>query len=197
MQVNRKRIILGALILMTLMVISGFTLNRAQQPQLSVRQRFVVSTMNQRCEPARVKSVFLGKQPQDVLIGQIAVENRSAKTITAVKLAWKVYSYDEGIVVPLAACNAPTKATVLLSGTTPLIELGMLAAKETITVSINPLVLPMTETKTVFVDHPFLTVGEVETLTDASEALSHRYAALMSIKEIHFEDGTTLTLENN
>jgi hypothetical protein len=126
------------------------------------------------------------------------IENLSDKTITAVKLGWKVYTQKEGLALPMAGCNAPTEAKVLLSGATPLVELGRLAPKQTGTISINPLPAPTTAgIITVFVDRPLLTVEDVRSLTDAPGGDANQYAAVMSITEIRFDDGTTWKAENN
>jgi hypothetical protein len=73
------------------------SIRRRAGSYFSIRQRFDVLTANQRCNPALVKLVSLGRQPREALLAQVTVENLFDKTITAVKLGWKVYARKEGI----------------------------------------------------------------------------------------------------
>lgn len=193
MNTNNQRTLLGALILFTLAFHPSLIQNlKAQQTQPSVRQRFVIVPAAQRCQPAAIKFVSFGKQPPDALLAQVTVENRSDKVVTAVKLGWKVYNYSEGIKISLSYCDAkPASAEVFLSGTTPLIQLEALTAKATSNISTNPLVIPTPATKTVFVDHPLLTAEDVKSLPLDNPTPKIKYAVVMYVSEIHYDDGTT------
>jgi hypothetical protein len=106
-----------------------------------------------RCEPAEVKFVLMGRQPKEAILAQVTIENRSDKKITAGKLGWRIYGEREGMKISLSACAAPLpSAEVFVSGTTQLIQLEALGAKETSILSIDPLPVPMPANKTVFVD---------------------------------------------
>jgi hypothetical protein len=171
---------------------------KAQGPSLSVRQRFVVMTAFPRCRPAEVKTVSFGRQPREALLAQVKVESHSSETITAIKLGWKIYDHQEGSKIQSSACDAPPiSAEVLLSGTTPLIQVDLLAPKEASTISINPTVLPAKAEKTVFVDRPFITADDVKPLTDrATQATQNQYLILVFVSEVHFNDGTTWNAES-
>jgi hypothetical protein len=199
MRSNIQKALLGSLLLFTLTFHTGLNQNlKAQQPTPSVRRRFVIVPANQRCQPASVKSVSFGRQPPDALLAQATVENGSDKVITAVKLGWKVYSYSEGTKGLLAFCDPqPPSAEVFLSGATQLIQLEALASKETGTISISPLVLPTTATKTVFVDHPLLTADDVKSLPLDSSTPIIKYEVVMFVSEIHYADGTTWEIKSN
>lgn len=164
---------------------------RAQESAPSVRQRFSVVPAYRRCEPAEVKFVSFGRQPKEAILAQVTVENRSDKVITAVKLGWRVYGESEGMKIGTASCSAePPSAEVFLSGTTPLIQLGELSPKETSHIAINPLPLPMSATKAVFVDRAIISVDDVKSLTE------NKYTAVVFVSEIHYGDGTTWPAEN-
>ncbi len=182
-----------ALLLFALALMLSLNQNlEAQQRPLTIRQRFTIVPANQRCQPAALKFVSFGRQPANALVAQVTVENRSVKTITAVKLGWRVYSYPEGTKEGLAFCDTQSSSTkVLLSGTTPLIQLGALAANETSNVSINPIVIPTPATKTVFIDQPLLTADDVKSLPLDDPTPVIKYSVVMFISEILYADGTT------
>ena len=197
MKTNIQTELLGAILLFT---VFNPGLNQKveaqQQPTVSVRQRFVIVPAVQRCQPAEVKTVSFGKQPADVLLAQVMVENHSDKAISELQLGWRVYNYPEGTRVNLAFCDAqPESAEVFLSGATQLIQLEGLAPKETGTISINPLILPSTATKTFFIDHPLLTAADVKSLPLDSPTPIIKYAVVVFVSEIHYADGTTWELK--
>jgi len=164
----------------------------AQQRPMTVRQRFTIVPANQRCQPASLKYISFGEQPDDALVAQVTVENRSDKTLTAVKLGWKVFDEVNGTKMQIGFCEAqPPDAEILLTGSTQLIQLEALALKETANVSIDPLVIPTPATKTIFIEHPLLTANDVKSLplTDPTPVI--KYAVVMFVLEIHYADGTT------
>ena len=199
MKSNIQKALLGTLLLFTLAFHPSLNQNsQAQQPALSLRRRFVIVPANQRCQPALVKSVSFGRQPPDALLAQATVENRSDKVITAVKLGWRVYNYPEGTKVQLAFCDPQLpSAEVFLSGTTQLIQLEALASKETSTISISPLVLATTATKTVFVDHPLLTAEDVKSLPLDSPTPIIKYEVVVFVSEIYYADGNTWEIKSD
>ncbi len=145
------------------------------------------------CHPVEVKSVSLGGQPLDVLLAQITIESFSAKPVSAIKLGWNVYKRDVGVRKSLSPCDVTSDgADVLLSGITPLIELGALLQKETVNIGTNPLQVAMPATRTVFVDQPLITWDEVKSLTDdgTRRTLKDDYAVLLYVSEIDFKDRT-------
>jgi hypothetical protein len=200
MKINIQKGLLGAILVFTAALHPSLNqkAEAQEQPALSVRQRFVIVPANQRCQPAAVKTVSFGKQPPDSLLAQVMIENRSDKTLAEVKLGWRVYNFPEGTHVSLAFCDAQLpSAEVFLSGATRLIQLEGLAPKETGTISINPLVLPTTATKTVFIDHPLLTTGDVKSLPLDSPTPIIKYVVVMFVSEIHYADGTAWELKGN
>jgi hypothetical protein len=168
--------------------------------QQSNKKLFLVLPAYRRCQPAEVKAIVARPMPIDVLIGPITIENRSPKTITAVKLGWKAYSYRDGQRVALSRCDAPAPtAKVFLSGTTALIRLGTLAPKETCNIGPNSVNNPFPATQKVFVDNPFLKVEDIKSLTldGALETLKDDYTVVVFVSEISYDDGTTWMAENN
>ena len=145
------------------------------------------------CYPVEVKFVSLGGQPQHVLLAQVTIESFSAKPVSAVKLGWNVYKRDVGNRIALSPCDVTSDAAeVLLSGISPLIELGALLRNETVNIGTNPLKLPMPATKTFFVDQPLIVWDEVKSLTDdgTPKTLKDDYTFLLYVSEITFNDGT-------
>lgn len=162
-----------------------------QESSLSVRQRLGVVPAYRRCEPAEVKVVSFGRQPRETILAQVTIENRSDKVITAVKLGWRVYDEHEGIRISTSPCAAPTNtAEVFLSGTTPLIQLEALRPKETSQIGIDPLPLPGSATKTVFVDRAFISVDDLKSLA------VKKYTVVVFVSEISYDDGTSWPTEN-
>jgi hypothetical protein len=193
MNAKNPRTLVAVLIIFTL----AFHLSliqdlKAQQNHPSVRQRFIIVPAVQRCQPAEVKSISLGNQPLDALLAQVTVENHSDKVIIEVKLGWKVYDYSQGTRTSLSYCDAkPVSAEVFLAGTTPLIQLESLKPKETSNISTRPLVVPTPATKTVFVDHPLLTADDVKSLPLDDPTPKIKYAVVMYVSEVHYDDATT------
>jgi hypothetical protein len=145
------------------------------------------------CYPVEVKFVFLGGQPQHVLLAQVTIESFSAKPVSAVKLGWNVYKRDVGNRISLSPCDVTSDAAeVLLSGISPLIEVGALLQNETVNIGTNPLKIPMPATKTFFVDQPLIVWDEVKSLTDdgTPKTLKDDYIFLLYVSEITFNDGT-------
>lgn len=145
------------------------------------------------CHPVEVKFVSLGGQPLDVLLAQVTIENFSAKPVTAVKLGWDVYKRDVGVRRSLSPCDVTSdESEVILSGITPLIELGVLLQGETVNIGTNPLKILVPATKTYFVEHPIITWDEAKSLTDdgTRKTLKDDYAVLLYVSEINFSDGT-------
>lgn len=150
------------------------------------------------CHPVEVKAVSIGAQPPEVLTAQVNIESFSPKPVTAVKLAWNVYTMDEGLRKRDSGCDDDSQpAVIILSGSTPLIQLGQLAEKETVNIGINPMPYKYPAKKTVFVERPIIAWDEVKSLTfDGTRAtFKEDYALVMYISEIHFADGTKWTGE--
>lgn len=183
-------------VLLVLLLAVAFNLSpdrnlKAQQRPMTIRQRFTIVPANQRCQPASL-SLSFGYQPDDALLAEVTVENRSDKTLTAVKLGWKVYDAVNGTKMQIGFCDAqPPDAEILLSGSTQLIELEALASKETATVSIAPLVVGIPATKTIFIEHPLLTANDVKSLPLTDPTPGFKYAVVVFVSEIHYADGTT------
>jgi hypothetical protein len=190
--INRRTWVL-ALVLCTLALCSGNSQNvKGQETSLSVRQHFNVVPAYRRCEPAEVKFVSTGHQPKEAILAQVTIENRSNKVIAAVKLGWRVYSDKEGLKIRTSSCAAPApSAEVFLTGTTPLIQLEALGAKETSHIAIYPLPVPIPANKTVFVERAFISVDDIQFLT------ANKYTAVVFVSEIHYADGTRWPTESN
>jgi hypothetical protein len=148
------------------------------------------------CHPVQVKAVSTGANPPDVLTAQVTVVSFSAKPVAAVKLRWEVYRWHVAMKKRRSSCDSSSEAgETFLSGTTPLIQLGQLAQKETCNISTYPLFISSPATKTVFVEEPIISWGEVKPLTFDGTRNTFRddYAAVIYVSEILFEDGTTWT----
>jgi hypothetical protein len=144
------------------------------------------------CHPAEVRGVMIGAQPPEVLSAGVTVESFSPKEIAAIKLTWKVYSWDDGLKRRRGPCAAVTNATVFLSGTTPLIQVGPLAEKETCTITTGRPSLAGPTTKTVIIEQPIIAWDEVKSLTSdgTRNTFNDNYAVVIYVSEIHFVDGT-------
>lgn len=90
-------------------------------------------------------------------------------------------------------CNDVTSeaAEVLLSGISPLIELGTVLQNDTVNIGTNPLQIHMPATKTVFVDQPLIVWDQVKSLTDdgTPKTLKDDYTVLLYVSEVTFSDG--------
>jgi hypothetical protein len=92
-------------------------------------------------------------------------------------------------------CGELTNAKVLLSGTTPLIQVGQLSEKETCRITTGgPIATAGPVTRTVLIDRPIIAWDEVKSLTidGTRETLKDNYAGVVYVSELHFEDGTVL-----
>ena len=187
----------GLIATFILLILTPAAMERAQEPQRSVRERFVFLPAYRQCHPAEVKGFALGKQPFDVLLAQVIIGNRSNKTIAAVKLGWRVYSYADGNRVANTRCDNPPSVDALLAGTTQLIQLNALAPTETSNISTNPLILPVQATRTVFVDRPFLTAEDVKSLPLDGPPRKIKYTVILYVAEIQYTDSTTWTAGSN
>ena len=197
MTTHIRRAVLVTLILLLLTLLTGGDVSaQVQGSQSSVRERFIFLPAFRQCHPAEVKGFALGNQPADVLLAQVIIGNRSDKTIAAVKLGWKAYSYADGNRIANSPCDNPPSAAVLLAGTTPFLQLTALAPNETSNISTNPLILPVAATRTVFVDHPFLTADDVKTLPLDGPPRKPKYTVILYIAEIQYADNTTWTAGN-
>src|SRR5258705_7854722 len=165
----------------------------AQELPSSVRQRFTTFPAFRPCVPAQVKTFSLGRQPLEAILAQITVENRYEKTIVAVKLRWNVYEQQEGVRVGLASCPPDSRSgEVFLTGTTDMIQLTSLNPKEITAIGIDPLPVPTSALKTVFVDRPLVMVDDVKSVAVGSTG---KYALVIYVAEVHFSDGTGWTRE--
>ena len=168
---------------------------RAQELPSSVRQRFTIFPAYRPCDPAQVKTFSLGRQPLEAILAQVDVENRSEKTIVAVKLRWNVFEQQEGSKVSLASCPPDSRSgEVFLTGTSDLIQLTSLNPKEITAIGINPLPVPTSALKTVFVNRPLVMVDDVKSVAVGSTG---KYALVIYVAEVHFNDGTRWTREAN
>lgn len=162
-----------------------------------IRESFVVVPAYHKCYSVEVKGVVLTGHPLDILLAQVIVENRSAKSVTAVKLGWRIHAFSR-TVKPELACGVPPADQVLLAGDTPRIDLGQLAPKETSNIGPNPLVnQQIPATKTVFILKPILTANDVQTLPLPETRRTVKYSAAIYVSEIQFSDGTTWVFNSN
>jgi hypothetical protein len=190
--IDRKIWVLALMLVTFALCSANLRKVKGQESSFSVRQRFGVVPAYRRCEPAEVKLVSFGRQPREAILAQVTVENRSDKVITAVKLGWKVYDKEKGLKVSVSSCaDPPPSAEAFLTRTTPLIQLGELSPKETSNIGIDPLPLPSSATKTVFVDRAFISVDDVRSLTVNS------YTVVVFIQEIQYGDGSRWPSESN
>lgn len=162
-----------------------------------IRESFVVVPAYHKCYPVEVKGIVLTGYPLDVLLSQVILENRSDKSVTAVKLGWRIHAFSR-TVKPDLACGVPPADQVLLAGETPRIDLGQLGSKETVNIGPNPLInQPIPATKTVFIPKPILTASDVQTLPLPENRRTVRYSAAIYVSEIQFSDRTTWVFNSN
>jgi hypothetical protein len=199
-KLNNRAIFILALVPFALMMHLGVTRRGAAQDtkQLRlIRESFIVVPAIHGCYPVEVRGIALSGDPPEVLLAQATVENRSEKTVTAVKLGWKVHKSIRGKVPRDLLCGVPPEGKVFLSGNTPLISLGQLAPNETCHIGPNPLVYKGPATHTVFIDYPILTADDVKSLPLDETRKADKYDIALYVAEIHYADGSTWTFENS
>ena len=158
---------------------------------MKLGENTVVMQANYHCHPAEVIA-FADRKPA-VLVSHVTVENRSDKSISAIQLGWKVYESNGGEL----KCGIPAKEQVLLSGTTPLINLVTLNPTETIEIqSYETLhrLRPPNVTHTMVNKHVFLSAMHLGALL-SSRREGQKYAVALYVHEIKFTDGTAWTFE--
>lgn len=200
MKLKNRAIFILALVTFALLMHPGVTPRGAAQDtqQLRlIRESFIVVPAIHGCYPVEVRGIALGGSALNVLLAQVTVENRSRKTVTAVKLGWKVHKSIRGRVPRDLLCGVPPESKALLSGNTPLISLGQLAPNETCHIGPNPLVYKGPATLTVFIDYPILIVNDVKSLPLDETRRAPQYDIALYIAEIHYADGSTWTFENS
>lgn len=197
---TKNRVMLIALLVSSpLMLHPGITRHGlaqdAKQLRL-IRESFVVVPAYSGCYPVEVKGIALGGYPLEVILGQATVENISDKTVTAVRLGWKVHGFTQGIRPPDLSCGVPPEGKVFLAGSTPLISLGQLGPSETCHIGQKPLFGKPPATHTVFIDYSILRTDDVKSLPVDETTRPHKYAIAVYVSEIHYADGTTWAFEN-
>ena len=200
MTANKQKNLLAPLVLSILILHLSFPQSvksqEAERLRL-IRENFLVVPAYHKCYPVEVKGIMLTGDPLDVLLAQVIVENRSDKSVTALKLGWRVHAFSR-TVKPDLACGVPPADQVLLAGDTPRIYLGQLAPKETSNIGPNPLVnQQIPATKTVFILKPILTANDVQTLPLAETRRTAKYRVAIYVSEIQFSDGTTWVFNSN
>jgi hypothetical protein len=130
----------------------------------SIREAFAVVPARYGCCPVEVTGIALTGYPLEVILGQAMVENRSGKTVVALRLGWRVDAHWIGIVRDFSQCAIPPTNKAFLSGNTPLISMGELAPKETSNIGPNPLISDLGATGTVFIDYPIISANDVKSL---------------------------------
>lgn len=166
------------------------------QQRIPIRQRVSIFASRRPCDPAEVKAYALGRQPVDAILAQVEVSNNSAETISAIKLGWQVYDEATGHRIGLSSCEDRDPApSALLAGTTDVIQLNSFPSRSTVVVGLNPLPLPSSAPATIFVDHPFVTAGDLKSLSGEAgdSASAKRFALVISVAEIRFADGKSWT----
>lgn len=114
-----------------------------------------------------------------IFIKQVGIKNSSGRAVTAVKLSWYFYRWEE-----------PDE--ILQTGQTPLIELGRIDNNEKCDIGIIPLdVLPgrFAGAKQCIIDSPILTYAMIEEVMKKGK-FSDREVVEVVVSEVHFEDGT-------
>jgi hypothetical protein len=137
----------------------------------------------------------MGAVPPEALTTMIAIKNFSEKPISALKVRWDIYQWDIGSKRQRSVCNVAADPTeIVLSGTTPLIEVGRFVKGETYTISSNPpdVQLSFPANKVVLVDWPIIGWDQLKPLAIDSprRVLKDDYMGIIYVSEIHFEDGT-------
>ena len=160
-----------------------------------IRESFIVVPAVHWCYPVEVSGIALRGYPLEVILAQATVENRSEKTVTAVKLGWRVHGFTKGPTPDYLRCGVPPESKVFLSGNTQLISLGQLAPNETCHIGPNPLVSKSPATHIVFIDYPILDADDVKSLPIDESRKADKYAIALYVSEIHYADGTTWAFE--
>jgi hypothetical protein len=196
--IKNRAIVIVLLVLFILVLPLGVTHRAVAQDtkQLRlIRESFIVVPAYHGCYPVEVKGIALRGYPLEIILAQATVENRSDKTVTAVKLGWKVHAFTRGIVSRDLFCGVPRADKVFLSGNTPLVSLGHLAPNETCHIGPNPLLGKKPATNTVFIDYPILSADDVKSLPVDETRRADKYAVALYVSEIHYADGTTWAFE--
>jgi hypothetical protein len=155
------------------------------------------------CLPAEVMSIGQGGAPPEGI--EVVIKNFEVKIIRAVKLGWYIIE-DPDRMLPgrmlRTPCDAPPfPDKVILSGQTPLIELGVLYPNETCAIGKKPLKLFTAGTffadKVFLMDeHPFTLEMVKELTTDGtSKTFKKQYSMLIAVSEIHYDDGSAWKLK--
>ncbi|HYJ85647.1 MAG TPA: hypothetical protein VEW46_06315 [Pyrinomonadaceae bacterium] len=147
------------------------------------------------CHPVEVKAVSMGSARPEVLTSLVTIKSFSEKPVTLLKVRWDMYKLDVGLKKRRAACDAAAEpAEILLSGTTPLIDVGRLLKGELYTISSHPQEMSSARrvSKVVLVDYPIIAWDELEPLSidGTRRGLKDDYGGIVYVSEIHFEDGT-------
>jgi hypothetical protein len=113
-----------------------------------------------------------------IFIRQVGIKNSSGRAVTAVKLSWYFYRWEE-------------PDDILQTGQTPLIKLGRIDNDEKCDIGIIPLdVLPgrFAGAKQCIIDSPILSYAEIEEVMKKGQK-SGRGIVEVVVSEVHFEDG--------
>lgn len=165
-------------------------LNEEVRRITELSENTVVRLSNHHCHPAEIVSVT-DRKPI-VLFSDVIVENRSNKSISGVKLGWKVYDLNASEL----KCGIPAEDQVVLSGTTPLIKLVTLRPKETIEIrpydAPIPIGPPPRATYTIVNEQVALSATHLEPLLSRRRE-GQKFAVALYVQEIKFTDGTTWT----
>ncbi len=185
------------LLLCSLSCQTVFTQSVSQQSESFSKRKFSILpyVRKEGCHPAEVKAISMGAVPPEALTTMIAIKSFSDKPISALKVRWDIYQWDIGIKRQRGICNVAGDPTeIVLSGTTPLIEVGRFVKGETYTISSNPTdVQPaFPANKVVQVDWPIIGWDQLKPLAidGPRRVLKDDYLGIIYIAEIHFEDGT-------
>ena len=187
----RLSVTLGGMLLMVT------ALSFAQTPPQTPGKHFAIVGFYQSqasCHPVEVKAVSSGFRPPDVTVTSlVVVESFSSRPVTALKLSWMFFGWDEGLRRRREPCEPLAESKAVLSGTGPLIQVGELLEKETCTItSGQPAVSGPPTTKTILIDQPIIVWDDVKSLTldGTLDTLKDNYAGIIYVSELHFADGT-------
>jgi len=147
------------------------------------------------CHPVEIIGITNGSNRPEVWTSRVTIKSLSQKPVKALKLRWDIYQWDIGQKKHRDSCGeVADSAEIILSGNTPLIDVGRLLNGELYSISSHPQEIFSAQrvSKTLLVDYPLIGWDQLKPLTTDGtfRGLKDAYAGIVYVGEIHFEDGT-------
>jgi hypothetical protein len=171
----------------------------SQQKAVKAAKTYISFFPNNRglkgCYPAEVTGVTQGAPPPEGI--EVVIKNFGWKIINAVKLGWYIAEDEQrtlaGRLLRVPCEGSPLSDQIVLSGETPLIEIGPLYPQQTAAIGKKPLkMLYDRQDRIILTDFDFITLNEVKDLIAEGTARTFKktYMLMLGVAEAHFADGT-------